>query len=134
MTQPAALTPRAQALLTRIETWSDAGPGRAVAVKALVTLGGPLVILAGIAMLVLPGPGLVAIVLGFTLLALEYPWAQHVLARLMRGASWVRHLLLPRDASPLRRLTCLVATGAFLVSTTVLTGAITTWIGTQTLL
>ena len=56
------LSPRSQALLTRVEAWSDAGPVRAVAVKALVTIGGPLVVLAGVAMLVLPGPGLFVIV------------------------------------------------------------------------
>ena len=126
-----SLSPRAHALLTRIETWSNAGPVRAVVVKVLVTIGGPLVIAAGVAMLVLPGPGLVAIALGFALLALEYEWARHALGLLGRGLSRVRQLLFPREGSRARRLVGVVATAGFLVATTVLTSAVTALIGTQ---
>src|SRR3954463_411335 len=99
-----SLSPRAHALLTRIETWSNAGPVRAVVVKVLVTVGGPLVIAAGVAMLVLPGPGLVVIALGFALLALEYAWARHALALLGHGLSRLRAVVFPRDGSRARRL------------------------------
>jgi uncharacterized protein (TIGR02611 family) len=128
-----SLSPRAHALLTRIETWSSAGPLRAVLVKVLVTVGGPLVIAAGIAMLVLPGPGLVVIALGFALLALEYEWARHTLGLLGRGLSRVRAVVLPREGSPTRRLVGLVATAGFIVATTAATSAITALIGTQAL-
>lgn len=37
------------------------------------------VIVAGLVMLVLPGPGLVALALGFYLLALEFDWAERLL-------------------------------------------------------
>ena len=73
------LTPRAQHLLTRVEAWAHRGPVRAVVVKAGVSIVGPLVVVAGVAMLVLPGPGLVVMALGGTLLALEYEWARRVL-------------------------------------------------------
>ena len=126
-----SLSPRAHALLTRIETWSTAGPVRAVVVKVLVTIGGPLVIAAGVAMLVLPGPGLVVIALGFALLALEYEWARHALGLLGRGLSRVRQVLFPREGSRARRLVGVVATAGFLVATTVLTSAVTALIGTQ---
>jgi len=126
-----SLSPRAHALLTRIETWSNAGPVRAVVVKVLVTIGGPLVIAAGVAMLVLPGPGLVVIALGFALLALEYEWARHALGLLGRGLSRVRQVLFPREGSRARRLVGVVATAGFLVATTVLTSAVTALIGTQ---
>lgn len=130
-----SLTPRAQSLLDRVEAWSaGGGPVRAVAMKALVTIGGPLVVLTGVAMLVLPGPGLVVIALGFALLALEYPWARNLLALLGRGLSWARRTALPRGSSPGRKLVGLLGTAGFFVATTALTGAITAFVGSQTLL
>ena len=128
-----SLSPRAHALLTRIETWSDAGPVRAVVVKVTVTVGGPLVIAAGVAMLVLPGPGLVVIALGFALLALEYAWARHALGLLGRCLSRLRAQVLPREGSRSRRLAGLVGTAGFLVATTALTSAVTALVGTQVL-
>ena len=70
------LSPRARALLDRIDAWSGHSRVRKVLVRAGVTVAGPLVVLAGVAMLVLPGPGLVVIALGLALLALEYEWAR----------------------------------------------------------
>ena len=125
------LSPRAHALLTRIETWSNAGPVRAVVVKVLVTIGGPLIIAAGVAMLVLPGPGLVVIALGFALLALEYAWARHALGLLGRGLSRLRALVFPREGSRGRRLVGVVATAGFIVATTALTSAVTALIGAR---
>jgi uncharacterized protein (TIGR02611 family) len=126
-----SLSPRAHALLTRVEAWSNAGPLRAVMVKVLVTIGGPLLIATGVAMLVLPGPGLVVIALGFALLALEYEWARHALGLLGRALSRVRAVVFPREGSRARRLVGLVATAGFVVATTALTSAVTALIGTQ---
>ena len=44
-------------------------------------LFGFLVVLAGVAMLVLPGPGLLVIALGLGILALEFAWAERLLER-----------------------------------------------------
>jgi hypothetical protein len=44
-----------------------------------VTVAGFAIILAGLAMLVLPGPGLLVIVAGLAVLATEYVWAQRAL-------------------------------------------------------
>ena len=74
-----SLTPRAHQLLTGIEAWAHRGPVRAVVVKVGVSVVGPLVVVAGVAMLVLPGPGLVVMALGAALLALEYDWARRAL-------------------------------------------------------
>jgi cobalamin biosynthesis protein CobD/CbiB len=82
-------------------------------------------------MLVLPGPGLVVIALGFALLALEYEWARHALGLLGRGLSGIRQLLFPREGSRARRLVGVVATAGFIVATTALTSAVTALIGTQ---
>jgi uncharacterized protein (TIGR02611 family) len=43
---------------------------------------GTIVVLVGIALLVLPGPGMVLIFLGLTLLATEFAWARQWLQRL----------------------------------------------------
>ncbi len=128
------LPPRAQALVGRFEAWSGRGPARAVAVKVLVTVGGPLVLLTGVAMLVLPGPGLVAIVLGLALLALEYAWARTALAWIGQGLAGAKRAALPKDASPMRRLMGLLGTAGFLLATTALTGAVTAFVGSQTFL
>ena len=42
---------------------------------------GFLVVLAGLAMLVLPGPGLLVIAIGLGILALEFVWAERLLER-----------------------------------------------------
>jgi hypothetical protein len=44
-----------------------------------ITIAGFVVILAGAAMLVLPGPGLLVIIAGLAILATEYVWAQRLL-------------------------------------------------------
>lgn len=43
--------------------------------RVAVTLAGFLVLLLGLGMLVLPGPGLLMIALGFAILATEFLWA-----------------------------------------------------------
>ena len=42
----------------------------------MVTTAGSTVLIAGIAMLVLPGPGLVVIIAGLAILATEFAWAE----------------------------------------------------------
>jgi len=49
--------------------------------RVAVTVVGFAVILAGIAMLVLPGPGWAAIFLGLAILSTEYVWAQRLLRK-----------------------------------------------------
>ncbi len=55
--------------------------------RALVTIGGGAVCLAGIALLVLPGPGLLVVLGGLVLLANEYPWARRLIAPVRRQAT-----------------------------------------------
>lgn len=54
------------------------------------TIAGFTLLVAGIAMLALPGPGWLAIAAGLTLLASEFPWAQRCLVRLKRSLARVR--------------------------------------------
>ncbi|MET1059097.1 MAG: PGPGW domain-containing protein [Nocardioides sp.] len=130
----AAPTPRAQQLLDRLDAWKRRGRLRAILVKLAVTVTGPLVILTGVAMTVLPGPGVVVMGLGLTLLALEYSWARTLLVRTGRLLDRVRRAALPRDGSPGRKLVGVAAAGAFVALTTVLTAAVTAYAGTQAFL
>jgi uncharacterized protein (TIGR02611 family) len=47
--------------------------------RAMITIAGFAVVAAGIAMLVLPGPGLIVICIGLAILSTEYVWAQRML-------------------------------------------------------
>jgi hypothetical protein len=58
--------------------------------RLLVALGGFATLLGGVALLVLPGPGIPLIVVGLGLLALEFRWAEAALARALRHAERVR--------------------------------------------
>jgi len=49
--------------------------------RLLISLGGGLLLIAGAAMLVLPGPGLLVIAAGLALLATEFLWARRMLDR-----------------------------------------------------
>lgn len=54
------------------------------------------VLLAGVAMLVLPGPGIVVIMLGLALLAAEYVWARRLLDRLKAAGHAARQAVTRR--------------------------------------
>ena len=64
---------------TRLRAQIDALP-RPVRVVAVTVVGGT-VVLTGVAMLVLPGPGILAILAGLALLATEFAWARRWLDR-----------------------------------------------------
>jgi uncharacterized protein (TIGR02611 family) len=61
-----------------------------VARRVGITLAGMIVILAGIAMLVLPGPGLLTILLGLMILGAEFEFARRWVERIK---IWVRQAL-----------------------------------------
>lgn len=67
-----------------------------LATKMVVTTVGVLVILAGLVMMVAPGPGLLAIVVGLGILATEWAWAdrwvQRAKAKAHHVAERARHL------------------------------------------
>lgn len=51
-----------------------------------VTVLGAVLVLGGLALLVLPGPGFLVVVLGFAVLGTEYAWAASALERTKRAA------------------------------------------------
>ncbi len=54
--------------------------------RVAVSLVGGALVLAGLAMLVLPGPGILVVVAGFAVLGTEYAWAASALDRTKRAA------------------------------------------------
>jgi len=55
--------------------------------KGGITVAGLAMLVGGVVMLVLPGPGLAVILLGLAVLATEYDWAARLLAEARRRAS-----------------------------------------------
>jgi uncharacterized protein (TIGR02611 family) len=58
-------------------------------VRIARTAAGGVLLIAGIAMLALPGPGWLTIAAGLAILATEFAWARRLLDRLKDGASWL---------------------------------------------
>jgi hypothetical protein len=67
-------------------------PGRTLdqTKRWLKIVGGFTLLAVGTVMLVLPGPGLLTMALGLTLLSVEFLWARRLLARVKRKAAAVR--------------------------------------------
>jgi hypothetical protein len=64
--------------------------------KLVVTLAGGALLLGGAAMLVLPGPGLLAIGLGLALLSTEYRWARRARNRIVNRTAALRRRVTAR--------------------------------------
>jgi hypothetical protein len=63
--------------------------------RLAISVAGAGVVLAGVAMLVLPGPGLLTMALGFGLLGKEYPWAARVYARIQARVAAAKRAVRP---------------------------------------
>ena len=73
--------PRKRRLLDGVRERREKHLERNRIVRVVVAIFGFLVVLAGLAMLVLPGPGLLVIAIGLGILALEFVWAERLLER-----------------------------------------------------
>jgi uncharacterized protein (TIGR02611 family) len=72
---------RPHPIIQRLQMRRERHLARSRLYRLVFAVVGFTVLLAGIAMLVLPGPGLLVIVVGLTLLALEFAWAERMLER-----------------------------------------------------
>jgi uncharacterized protein (TIGR02611 family) len=59
--------------------------------RLIVLVVGSTVLLAGICMLILPGPGLIVIPLGLAILAIEFAWARRLLNKFKEKGKEVRN-------------------------------------------
>lgn len=110
--------------LEQLRAWAHRGAVRSAVLKVVATAVGGAVIAAGVAMLLLPGPGLAVIGLGLAILATEWDWAKRVLTMVRAKLSAARARALPKDGSRARRAAgaaAVVAIGAigFLATTAV---------------
>ena len=78
--------PRAQQMRERLAERRAAHVRRSRFYRIGFTIAGAMVTLAGIAMLVTPGPAFVVIPIGLAMLALEFAWAEHLLDRALDQA------------------------------------------------
>ena len=73
--------PEVPELVRKLRTYKERHVQRPKPVRWLFVIAGFTVLLAGLAMLVLPGPALAVIPIGLFLLALEFQWAETWLER-----------------------------------------------------
>jgi uncharacterized protein (TIGR02611 family) len=92
---------RGRALIERVRARRARHRQRNRFVRLGFALVGFVVLLAGIVMLVTPGPGIAVIILGLTILALEFAWAERSLERLVDRAE--RAVDQVTQGSPARR-------------------------------
>lgn len=59
--------------------------------RIVIAVMGTTMILIGLALLILPGPGLVVIPLGLAILGIEFAWANRWLRRLRNGVAAVQN-------------------------------------------
>lgn len=80
-------TPRAEPkLVAKLKERKEVHQERGTLYRAAFVVGGATILLAGLAMLVLPGPAFVVIPVGLAILALEFTWAEELLERSLAEA------------------------------------------------
>jgi uncharacterized protein (TIGR02611 family) len=97
-------------LIERVRARRERHRQRRRIVRLAFALAGFVVLLAGLVMLVTPGPGIPVVVLGLTILALEFAWAERWLERLLDRAE--RAVDQVTKGSPLRRA-AVISVGVF---------------------
>ena len=94
-------------LIERVRARRDRHRERNRIYRAAFAGAGFVVLAAGVVMLVTPGPGIPAIILGLGMLALEFAWAERWLERLMNRAEQAVDQV--TQGSPLRQAALLAA-------------------------
>jgi uncharacterized protein (TIGR02611 family) len=88
---------RPHPIIQRLQMRRERHLARSRLYRLVFAIVGFTVLAAGLAMLVLPGPGLLVIVIGLTILALEFAWAERMLERAIDRMERAR--LATKDAS-----------------------------------
>lgn len=73
-------------LIERLSERREAHLQRGRLYRMLFAIAGAIVLLAGLAMLVAPGPALVVIPIGLAMLAMEFAWAERMLEKALEQA------------------------------------------------
>jgi len=83
--------PERPKLVIKLQERKEQHLQRSRIVRALYVMVGFTVLLAGLAMLVLPGPAFLVIPIGLAILALEFTWAETMLERAIEQGEKARH-------------------------------------------
>lgn len=105
--------------LRRVRTRMRAHPLLNTTWRAGVFVIGWLVVLAGVIMLAIPGPGMLATIVGFAILATEFVWARHLLRKTRRAAEAAKE----RAMDPKVRRRNQILGGCAIIMVAVATGA-----------
>jgi uncharacterized protein (TIGR02611 family) len=98
---------------------SRAGARRNIVVRVGIITLGTIITLAGLAALVLPGPGLVLVLVGLGILAQEVPWAERMLVYARRKAKVDKVKTQPRWVKVVLGVFSTLAVGASIAFTVV---------------
>lgn len=116
-------TPRPDRRRGRLHRRLHSNRALALVTKAVVAVVGVAVLLAGIVMIVTPGPAFVLIPLGLAILATEFEWAHHWLQKARRKAHEARLRAEAMDPA-VRRRRVLLTVGAVVVVAAVVIGCV----------
>src|SRR4051812_15761264 len=106
---------KAQQLVDGLADRRERHKERSRVYRIAVVVAGVIVLLAGLAMTVLPGPAVVVIPIGLSLLALEFVWAETVLEKVAKGADFALSRRPPRNALIAAAVVLVLGVAAFLV-------------------
>jgi uncharacterized protein (TIGR02611 family) len=93
-------------LRARLQAKRERHRERRFVVRVVFAVTGLVVLLGGLAMLVLPGPGMVTIAIGLSMLALEFAWAERLLGKALDRLEQVQ----PKERSLFVRVFLVVVT------------------------
>ncbi len=123
---PSTQSPVERRLIARVHASMHRHPVTGLIAKIVVTAIGVLVILAGVVMLVAPGPGIVAIILGLAILSTEWTWAERLLTWARHKAAEAAHSARTMDPA-VRRRRIILTTAATVAAIALIVG----WIAWQ---
>ncbi|MEV4422391.1 PGPGW domain-containing protein [Patulibacter sp. NPDC049589] len=84
-------------ILQKLEARREAYQERGLLYRAVWVIAGVIVVVAGVAMIVFPGPAVVVIPLGLAMLSFEFAWAQHLLDKGVDGGLQVKDKIVGAD-------------------------------------
>lgn len=84
-------------ILQKLEARREAYRDKGRLYRLVWVIAGVIVVLAGVAMVVFPGPAVVVIPLGLAMLSFEFAWAQHLLDKGVDGGLQVKDRIVGAD-------------------------------------
>jgi uncharacterized protein (TIGR02611 family) len=101
--------PPAPKAVEKLRARRDAHLRRGRIYRGAFVVAGTIVLVAGVAMLALPGPAFVVIPVGLAILSLEFAWAERLLEAALRKGDEAKRKA--AEASPAKKVLSAIATG-----------------------